>query len=227
MVELKDEIIFVLTQGLNDLGLSGVVDEVRLEKLARYFSLLLDRNQTLNLISAKQDLATQVAVHLLDSLTPLLWANWPDQLSALDFGAGGGLPALPLSVVFPDWEYTLVEATGKKAAFLTEAKEALGLTKVFIVNRYLESGRNTEGRVYELITARAVSDLTKLAAIVGPRLAVGGYFIAFKGPKADQELGEAQAALAKRKLHLADRLDLVLPGVEARRSLLLFEKVGK
>lgn len=211
-----------LQEGLDQLGLSSF--SLPIARLTAYFELLLTANDSLNLISAKQDLRTRVAVHLLDSLTPLLWDNWPPNLSAMDLGSGGGLPAIPLSLIFPEWKMTLVEATGKKAVFLESVKAALHLERISILNKYLEPDKNKEGQQFDLITARGVSDLKKLAAIAGPRLKSGAYLLAFKGPQAASELAEAEPKMKKWKLKLEDRLDFVLPMVEAKRTLLLLVK---
>lgn len=210
-----------LLEGLQAFGLELRPNEV--EKLLAYFARLLAKNEHLNLISAKQDLKTRVAVHLLDSLSPLLEKGLDLQLSALDFGSGGGLPAVPLSIARPGWSYTLTEATGKKVKFLTEVKDGLSLENISLVNRYLTPD-NREAEYFDLITVRAVGGLDKLAAVAGPRLKSGGRFIAFKGPQAEAELAAAEKALGKQRLRLVKRLDFKLPLIEADRTLLFFSK---
>ena len=193
-------------------------------RLLTFFELLLDRNKKINLISPRQARPVQVVVHLVDSLIPLLWPDWPTQGRALDLGSGGGLPALPLALARPDWFWDLAEATGKKAAFLLEAQAALNLTRVQIFADYLKPGVKGPGRSYDLITARGLADLGRLAALAAPRLAPGGRLLAFKGPKGEEELKTGAKALTAGKLELARRLDLTLPLVEASRSLFLFIK---
>lgn len=212
----------LLKQDLSELGLS--FDSCYLDRVIDYFILLLEKNKCLNLISPKQDLPTQVTVHLVDSLTPLLWDNWPEGCKALDIGSGGGLPAIPLSLYFTDWTYHLCEATGKKAAFLDEVKSTLHLDNIEVLSQFLKPGYNCEGLVYNFISARAVTNIANLADIAGPRLARGGVLLSFKGPLGDDEYKKAAPILKKRKLSLLDRLDLKLPKVGARRSLFLFEK---
>jgi len=193
------------------------------DRLLDYFELLLARNEKVNLISSRQTRPVQVAVHLVDSLTPLLWPDWPGRARALDLGSGGGLPALPLALARPDWHWDLAEATGKKAAFLREAKAALGLKRVRVLADYLKPGDRSPGR-YDFITARGLAPLDRLAALAGPRLGPGGRFLAFKGPRGEQELRAGASALAAWKLRLDRRLDLTLPLAEARRTLFLFVK---
>ena len=218
----SEEIKTTLAEGLSQLGLSLETEVI--DKAVVYFLLLLERNKSVNLISPKQDVRTQTVVHLVDSFSPLLVENIPRNIFALDFGSGGGLPAIPLSMALTDWTYTLAEATGKKAAFLSFVKNELGLNNLTVINRFLESGKNPENVFYDLITARAVSDIAKLAAIAAPRLKPGGIFMAFKGPQGLIEFDDAVIELKKRKLRLIDRRDFVLPLVEARRSLFLLEK---
>jgi 16S rRNA (guanine527-N7)-methyltransferase len=197
--------------------------EIR-DRLLDYFELLLARNEKINLISSRQSRSDQVVIHLADSLTPLLWPDWPTKAKALDLGSGGGLPALPLALARPAWAWDLAEATGKKAAFLREAQAALGLNQVQVLGDYLKPGVNEQGRLYEYITARGLADLGRLAALAGPRLGPGGRLLAFKGPRGEEELREHASALARWKLKLERRLDLTLPLSQARRSLLLFVK---
>ena len=212
-----------LVGGLSELGLS--LSDDYLNRLIDYFILLLAKNENLNLISPKQDMPTKVAVHLVDSLTPLLWDNWPEECTALDIGSGGGLPAIPLSLYFTEWSYHLYEATGKKADFLNEVKEKLLLNNVTVFNQFIQPGKNSEGQTYNLISARAVTNMSKLVDLAGPRLKSGGVLLAFKGPLGEQEIKEASPILRKRKLNLLDCLTFKLPYINANRSLYVFEKI--
>ena len=218
-----DDIRATLIEGLSLLGIE--LDGKIIDRMIDYFTLLLKANESVNLISPRQDLRTQTVVHLVDSLSLLLIDNLPHGISALDFGSGGGLPAIPLSLALSDWKYTLIESTGKKAAFLSLVKNELAMDNVTVCNIFLESGRNPEKITYDLVTARAVSDVAKLASIAGPRLNKGGFFIAFKGPQGCVELNRAAGELRKWKLILREQRDFVLPLVDAHRSLFIFEKL--
>lgn len=99
-------------------------------------------------------------------------------------------------------------------------KDRLDLGKISILNKYLEPEKNTEGLKYDLISVRGVSNLTKLAAIAGPRLKPGAWLLAFKGPRATEELDEAAQVLKKWRLKLEQRIDFDLPLADAKRCLL-------
>ncbi len=213
----------VLSDSLAALNIQ--IEESAQAKIMAYFRQLLEKNERVNLISSKLDIKTKIIIHLADSLTPLMWPDLPFKAQAMDFGSGGGLPAIPLAVARPDWEYSLVESTGKKTAFLNEVRESLALNNIMVSNKFLEPGRNSENIFYDLITARGVSDLARLFSIAGPRLKKGGFFIAFKGPQGEQELKDSASELKRRKLDLYERLNFKLPFLEAGRLLLIFKKL--
>ena len=212
----------LLIDGLKELNLT--LPDENIESLLLYFKLLLAKNVQVNLISKKGDIKSRIASHLLDSLTPLLWSGWPNtSLAALDIGSGGGLPAIPLSIVFPKWKYSLAESTTKKANFLNEIKETMQLSGLTIINKFLTPGKN-DGKFYDIITARALSSLKELVPLVGPKLNSGGYFVAFKGPRGPEEIIEASSKLEKNKLLLTDELSFTLPYIDVQRRLYLFTK---
>lgn len=219
---LLEEPGLLFRSGLTEMGLD--LSEHNIDLILQYFEFLLKMNEHINLISRKMDLTAQISNHLLDSLTPLLWTGWTDELVALDLGSGGGLPAIPLSIIFPGWDYTLIESTGKKASFLQQVSDLLSLVNVHILNQYLQPGKNVLGRTFDLITVRAVCDLKKVIPIVAPLLSSGGYLLLFKGPQADFELMKASSVLKKWGIIIHDQLSFSLPLTQAQRSLLLFMK---
>jgi 16S rRNA (guanine527-N7)-methyltransferase len=221
-VEHDQEIKLWLSQGLKELDID--LGQKTILALIRYFHILLLKNKSVNLISSKMPLRDMVAVHLLDSLTALKWKSWPAEGLALDLGSGGGLPAVPLSLAKPAWAFTLAEATAKKAIFLAEVKESLGLNNVTVVNDFLKAGLKADGFSFDLVSARAVGELKKLMPLAAASLKNGGLFLAFKGPRGEEELSAAQSEIKKRKMKLLQRIDLTLPLVQAERHLYLFEK---
>jgi 16S rRNA (guanine527-N7)-methyltransferase len=120
----------------------------------------------------------------------------PD-LSIIDVGSGGGLPAIPLAIVLSTVRFTLLEATGKKVEFLTRASAVLGLGNVRVIHGRAER-IGQEHRVhresYDGATARALGHLAVVAELTAPLVRPHGVVLAVKGAKADQEIEEARKA---------------------------------
>lgn len=134
--------------------------------------------------------------HVLDSLSCLLFPPLASASRISDVGSGGGLPGIPLAVALRDASLTLLEATGKKAAFLRYAVERLDLTGVDVVNARVEEAAHESGRraVHDVCTVRAVAGLPVLVEYSLPLLKVGGYMVAMKGHVSEQERAEGERA---------------------------------
>lgn len=177
-----------------------------LERFGKYLGLLLDSNTRFNL-TAVRDPGEAWVRHVLDSLTliPLLveagasresGAEGP--LRVVDVGSGGGAPGLILAIAMPDASFTLVEATGKKANFLREAAQALGLANVEVVAERAETlgqDRNRWRERFDAATARAVGSVAEAAELTVPLVRIGGLVLLTKGRRAAEEIEEAKQAL--------------------------------
>jgi 16S rRNA (guanine527-N7)-methyltransferase len=164
--------------------------------LRRYVEHLLETNRSFNL-TAITDPVEAWSKHVLDSLTLL-----PDLrelatgCSVVDVGSGGGLPALPLAIVLPALQFTLLEATTKKARFLEQTAYDLGLRNVSVTCDRAESfGRGPGRERFDAATSRAVSRLPVLLELSVPLIKNGGLSLSIKGEQAALELEEAKNAL--------------------------------
>ncbi|HLO40987.1 MAG TPA: 16S rRNA (guanine(527)-N(7))-methyltransferase RsmG [Phycisphaerales bacterium] len=182
-------------------------DEGDVEKLGRYLAMLLASNDLLNL-TAITDPAEAWRKHIFDSLTLLqALAELPEDGKVIDVGTGGGLPGIPLAICMPHIAFTLLEATGKKVAFLKSVAAALGLRNVTVVEGRAEvaghdrGARRTSGRegghreMYHAAVARAVGRLHTLAELTIPFVRIHGRALLIKGQQAAEELTEAERAL--------------------------------
>jgi 16S rRNA (guanine527-N7)-methyltransferase len=167
------------------------------ERLARYIGMLRRGNALMNLTAPCDDEAMWTR-HVLDALTLLpLLGELPEGAKIIDVGSGGGLPGLPLAIAMPGAAFTLLEATGKKAAFLREAARVLGLSNVRVVQGRAESAgqdHREHREAYDGVVSRAVGRVAMLAELTVPFMRPGGLTLLIKGQKADEEIAEAARA---------------------------------
>ena len=166
-----------------------------LDQLGQYLALLVEVNETTNLTRIV-DPDDAWPRHILDALQLLaLLGELPPEAKVLDVGSGGGLPAIPLAIVRPDLQFTLLEATGKKVEFLSSTAQALGMGNVNVVQDRAENAaafRGVHRGVYHAVTARAVAPLSTLLELTIPFLVEGGLLLAIKGQKAEEEIEDAK-----------------------------------
>lgn len=181
-------------------------DEGDVERLGKFLALLLEANKAFNLTSVT---AVEEAWrrHVFDSLTLLpLLEELPEGAAVADVGSGGGLPGAVLAICLPRLAFTLIEATGKKAAFLRIVVRELGLKNVEVVNARAEDVGRDGARhrgMYDAVVARAVGPVSVIAELCVPLATPprqrpggrGGRVLLIKGQKVDEELGEAKRAL--------------------------------
>ncbi len=172
-----------------------------LERLGEFLSLLLEANTRFNL-TAVTDPDEAWVKHVFDSLTLLPYVVSAEAGHVIDVGSGGGLPGVPLAIALPEVDFTLLEATGKKADFLRDVAERMDLANVDVISDRAETiahDLENHREQYDLVLARAVGRLVVLAELAVPLARVGGHVAAIKGAKASQEIEEAAGAL--RLLH--------------------------
>lgn len=167
------------------------------ETLARIeeFTLLIKKwNKVINLVSAN-DLPELMHRHILDSLQLLLYIKLEDRI--IDFGSGGGFPALILSLAGVK-EITLIESDSRKIAFLRQAAK-LSEQKIEIINERIE---NIEPKICDIITARAFAELDKIFKLADKNFTVRKKYLLHKGASFQTELAKAQKEwLFDLKLH--------------------------
>ena len=186
-------------------------------RLAKFLSFLLEKNKAMNLISARSagpDIL--VGTHLFDALLglPLLPCPRDRPIRLLDLGSGGGFPAIPLLLVRTDLEGTLVESSGKKAAYLREALARLALTARVVNARFPDSFPMGKNPRYDVLTTRAVASAGRLVRAAQPLLSPGA--------KALLWTSEPLAAEAVRTSGAAQSFFRRAPGAE-RRGILSLE----
>jgi 16S rRNA (guanine527-N7)-methyltransferase len=199
----------------------------QLQQFDTYARELIEWNQRFNLTSIT-DADAIYTKHFLDSLSCWL-ALREAPGSVVDVGAGAGFPGLPLKILQPEMQLTLVEATAKKTGFLTHIVQVLGLTVVQVVAQRAEDvGQDPGQRAgYDWAVARAVAPLATLAEYLLPLVRVGGFSLAQKAKGAQQELDEAANAVAKLGGEVHRTLQVEVPGLSEERWLVVLKKIGE
>lgn len=162
----------------------------------------------------------------MDSLAVLTRVSVAAGERLLDVGTGAGLPGIPLAIAAPDAEVVLLEAVRKKVGFLEGVVRELGLANVRVVwGRAEEFGRREGYREsFDRVAARAVAPLRELVEYTLPFVRLGGLFVAWKGPKAGEEIEEALGAIGVLGGKLQAVEEYRLPRGGDRRYLVVVRK---
>jgi len=197
-----------LTDVLNEINIS--LSDTQKQQFETYADLLLEWNQRMNLtaITDRQDIYVK---HFHDSL--LLEYLYHPEGTLLDVGSGAGFPGLPLAINSPDLQVTLLEPIEKRCSFLNHVIEQLELNNVEVIRMRAEE---FSGRTFNYVTSRAVAPMNILCELCLPLTAINGHFIAMKGPKAKEELEQAQKAIRILGGETAEVRELLLPGDQTR-----------
>ena len=200
------------------------LDAYKIEAFGRYQAELLRVNTLLGLIS-KNDLVRIPLRHFLDSLTPALKGVLPTGGTVLDIGSGGGFPGIPLAIFRPDTDFVLIESNQKKSVFLRKMRRVLVLNNVTVKHARAESLPKPE-RLYDGAVARAVTSIDQLVTWCGRVLKPGGALICYKGPKPEEEIDSARAAISAQGMVLdgIHRYNATDPGSPGMPTLVVLRK---
>ncbi len=199
----------------------------QLSAFTLYERELVDWNTRFNLTAIRDPQEIHIK-HFLDSLTCLLALRDSPVDRLVDVGTGAGFPGIPLKLIYPKLQLTLLESVGKKAEFCRHVVKMLDLRGVEVVQARAEVlGQDSSHRQrYDWAVARAVAILPALAEYLLPLVRVGGGMLAMKGESGPAEAHSAERALRVLGGHLRQLLPVTLPGVAEERYLVVIDKVA-
>lgn len=190
-----------------------------------YIKVFLEQNSKLNLIS-KNDEKFLWEKHIFDSLSIEKFFKkyltlTPSHITLLDIGTGGGFPAVPISLAFPEIEVYALDSIRKKINAIENIKTELNIKNLHTI---CDRAENLKSK-YDIITSRAVAPLKVITTYAMPLLNNGGYFIAYKSLRAEEEIKDAEQTLKKYKAKVIDIIQYDLPLAENHtRNLIVIAK---
>lgn len=203
-----------LTDGAKTLGLS--LTEQQTQQLMAYLTLLVKWNKAYNLTAVRNP-DEMVSRHLLDSLS-IITAVQPLGTRWLDVGSGGGMPGIPLAILFPERHISTLDSNGKKTRFQTQVKLELGLDNLHVIHSRVEELQPVEP--FDGIVSRAFSSLSDFATWTAHLGDQNTHWLAMKGLYPEEEL---QVLPDNFRLERSEVLDV--PGCQGRRHLLVLRRV--
>ncbi len=170
----------LLRAGIAQMGLS--ISDTQQQKMLDYLGLLEKWNRAYNL-TAVRDPLQMVSRHLLDSLTVVPYIKGQ---RVLDVGTGAGLPGIPLAILFPEVQFVLLDSSGKKTRFITQAVAALAIANVEVHNGRVEAYRPEA--LFDQIVSRAFAEIALMVELTAHLLQPDGEWLAMKGQFPQTEL---------------------------------------
>ncbi|HHX33330.1 MAG TPA: 16S rRNA (guanine(527)-N(7))-methyltransferase RsmG [Mollicutes bacterium] len=195
-----------------------------IDMLDIYYKYLNEYNKHTNLTSITEEKDVYLK-HFYDSLTICKTVDLNKFESLLDIGTGAGFPGLVLKIFYPHLKVTLLDSNGKKIKFLENLSQKLNI-EVNIVNERSEDYIKEKRESFDIVTSRAVADLSILLELALPFVKKGGYFIPLKG-EVTKELNDSQNALSILKGKIIKKEEFFLPIENSKRTILLIEKTDK
>ena len=226
IIENKDKAVNILYKGLEELNIT--ISKEQEEKLFIYYDMLIEKNKVMNL-TAITELEEVVVKHFLDSLSVIKAIEGRilnSNIKVIDVGTGAGFPGIPLKIVFPELDITLLDSLNKRLVFLNEVIDELDLHNISTVHGRCEDiGRDIKYREkYNLCVSRAVANLSTLSELCIPFVKTGGLFVSYKAGDSDEEIKNAEFAVSKLGGKIKDIVKFNLPNSDLGRTFVIIEK---
>ena len=213
----------LVSLGIEDLGLN--LSSENIANLELFLQEMGRWNQVHNLTAIEGE-QNSVRLHLIDSIAVLPIMRQfliGPSTSIADLGSGGGLPAIPIAILQPSWQFTLIEAIRKKTAFLQHVRGKLSLKNIQVLSERVEAVAKTQPGQFDAVISRAFTNLAHFLELSLPLLKPKGLVFAMKARRADEELQE----VCMDDWQLVADEPLQIPNLAVERRLLVLSPVRK
>lgn len=224
---MNDKFVILMQEELKEIDIA--LTEQQMEQFYQYYEMLIDWNTKFNLTAITQ-MEEVVTKHFVDSvaLKKAIVDIDKNLYSLIDVGTGAGFPGIPLKIVFPDLEITLLDSLNKRVKFLNEVICSLGLSSITAVHGRAEDlgHENVSRETYDICVSRAVANISTLSEYCIPFIKVGGYFISYKSGKVEDELKAGKKAIGKLGGQVEEVISFALPNAD-ERTFIKIKKINK
>lgn len=206
------------------------ISDDQIEKFKSYYELLIEKNKVMNLttITEKNEV---IIKHFIDSIAIIPYLKKLDLIDSnkriIDIGTGAGFPGIPLKIMLPDIDFTLLDSLNKRVGFLKEVIDNLDLSGIEAIH-----GRAEDYAVdkkyrekYDFCVSRAVANLSTLSEYCLPFVKTGGLFISYKAGESEEEINNSKNAIKLLGGKINKVEEFILPETDATRVFVLINKL--
>ena len=214
----------LMKEAANEVGLE--LTEVQYEQFIKYMRLLQEWNEKINLTAITED-EEVIKKHFIDCIKAFKSDAIKNARNIIDVGTGAGFPGLPIAIMNPNVEVTLLDSLNKRINYLNTVVRELGLKNVTTIHSRAEDGaRKPELREkFDVATSRAVANMAVLSEFCMPYVKKGGYFVALKGPSIDEELENGSNAIKILGGELKDIIEISIEETDLKHNIVEVKKI--
>lgn len=197
-----------------------------LSKFEIFYNMLLETNKTMNL-TAITEMHEVVLKHFIDSIALLNYIELSNK-TVIDVGTGAGFPGIPLTILFPNTKFVLMDSLQKRLKFIDSVVDACDMKNVSTIHGRAEDlGHDVNYREkFDICVSRAVAALPVLLELCSPFVKVNGLFVSYKSELLKEELQQSEKALSILRCELMKQYDYTIPDSDFYRVYAVFKKNG-
>ena len=202
--------------------------EKQYNQFITYMKLLQEWNEKINLTAITED-EEVIKKHFIDCIKAFKSNAVKNAKTIIDVGTGAGFPGLPIAIMNPSINVTLLDSLNKRINFLNAVISTLELKNVVTIHSRAEDGaRKSEFREkFDVATSRAVANMAVLSEFCLPYVKVNGYFVALKGPAIEEELKEGQKAISTLGGNLENIIEVNIEESDLKHNIVEVKKINK